>query len=694
MSDSEKPVGYFSTFSILDPNGSTFEGLAKTQRRNRRVFVCIPCHRRKLKCDKRQPCSRCVQTGAAAECVYQPLPSESSQKTPPVDAPEDVSLSGSETTACVRPTTRSFYRATDKRARVSGTSHWASIASEFEEASPFIFGTDPQWEPRYRQVKGLKYLFDPVTGVTGVNFPFSSVCPFSRTKRQVLESLPPRQLVELLVECYFRTFEVTHRLLHPAQFWEELHLFWENPDAAAEGWLAQLCMMLALGCQAAPAHMFRGTGRTAQEWTDLLLDSAQFCFALSPYFMSPDLTTVRTLCMTVSARLVEIVKGSEMNQLVFLMGFLSRMAMTMQLHRTTMLFQEMPLFEAEMRKRIWVTIQLLELDVAMRTGTSYIYREQDADVPLNLDDTCLHRSERGDWVVDTLWETPQEFTDSSFQVRLAEALPLLIEVITTINSPTQSALDHERVLIWDAHLQHHLKTAESALSSGGVNRRDKTENANLQLQFFSVLVHRALLAIHHAYAHAPQADRSRSSAVTIIKSSLAILKIQQVWNTSIPGRTRSSSPLTHSAGDAIKPNDWLLDLCHDDFGTAMLYIILALRLQDFDGPSGGGIDHIPTREVAYAIQHRSLTFLRDRACRSVAHFKEFMGLSILAGCLQCLRTGDPMLPTMMAVADQVEQTILAGKQSMIWTGQNILMQTGITTDPLLVLDSEVLSTFA
>ena len=26
MSDSEKPAGYFSTFSILDPNGSTFEG--------------------------------------------------------------------------------------------------------------------------------------------------------------------------------------------------------------------------------------------------------------------------------------------------------------------------------------------------------------------------------------------------------------------------------------------------------------------------------------------------------------------------------------------------------------------------------------------------------------------------------------------------------------------------------------------
>ncbi len=127
--DTEKPVGYFSTFSILDPNGSTYEGLAKTQRRNRRVFVCIPCHRRKLKCDKRQPCSRCIQTGSADDCVYQPLPSES-KKTPPTEPSEDMSLSGSDTSPTVRTPAAAFYRANDKRASVSGTSHWASIASE------------------------------------------------------------------------------------------------------------------------------------------------------------------------------------------------------------------------------------------------------------------------------------------------------------------------------------------------------------------------------------------------------------------------------------------------------------------------------------------------------------------------------------------------------------------------------------
>ena len=177
MSDSEKPAGYFSTFSILDPNGNAYEGIAKTQKRNRRVFVCLystslprsphptppvacssllprirspeslstnftdthsharQCHRRKLRCDKRQPCSRCVQAGSPEDCTYQSLPSES-KKTPSVEPSEDLclslsdSFSSSEILSSVPIATKPFHRANDGRARISGTTHWSTIASE------------------------------------------------------------------------------------------------------------------------------------------------------------------------------------------------------------------------------------------------------------------------------------------------------------------------------------------------------------------------------------------------------------------------------------------------------------------------------------------------------------------------------------------------------------------------------------
>ncbi len=183
MSDSEKPAGYFSTFSILDPNGNAYEGIAKTQKRNRRVFVCLystslrsftpspcphpfppetcfsllsrirpsenlsdanftntrshprQCHRRKLRCDKRQPCSRCVQAGSPEDCTYQSLPSES-KKTPSVEPSEDLcfslsdSLSSSEIPPSVPIAIKPFHRANDGRARISGTTHWSTVASE------------------------------------------------------------------------------------------------------------------------------------------------------------------------------------------------------------------------------------------------------------------------------------------------------------------------------------------------------------------------------------------------------------------------------------------------------------------------------------------------------------------------------------------------------------------------------------
>lgn len=129
MPSIQKPAGYFTTFSILDPNG-THEGSPRTQKRNRRVFVCVPCHRRKLKCDKGQPCSRCTQSGSMDECVYQPLPNSTTVKRESVTPEPNGQSPLSKRSPRVRDQTRSSYRVRDGKARVSGSTHWAKIACE------------------------------------------------------------------------------------------------------------------------------------------------------------------------------------------------------------------------------------------------------------------------------------------------------------------------------------------------------------------------------------------------------------------------------------------------------------------------------------------------------------------------------------------------------------------------------------
>lgn len=120
-----QPAGFFSTFSVLDINGNTREGPARIQKRNRRVFVCIPCHQRKLKCDKGRPCSRCARAGSADECLYQPLTSSrKSRQGSAGSAPEHedypkLGSGSSPGSPC-----------SEGRIRLNGITHWKNIASE------------------------------------------------------------------------------------------------------------------------------------------------------------------------------------------------------------------------------------------------------------------------------------------------------------------------------------------------------------------------------------------------------------------------------------------------------------------------------------------------------------------------------------------------------------------------------------
>lgn len=545
-------------------------------------------------------------------------------------------------------------------------------------------GSDPHWEVRYQRIMGHEAL---LPSLPGSNFPFGTIFTFSQSRVQILESLPPPQVVTGLVQTYFDTFESTHRLLHRLEFAEELNTLWINNNQLSEAWLAQLCMVLALGCQAAPSPVLASTGHSPDDWTDIFLDAAQFFFSQSQYFTAPTLTTLRTLCLAAMARMMEIDKGAELKQLVYLMGLVTRMAMTMNLHRASSLFPDITPFEAEMRKRIWVTVQLLDLDAAMRTGTSFLHREQDADTPLDINDTDFHRSEHG-WVVNSRWATPAGLTDSTYQVKLAELIPVLTDVISFVNSPTAAVLDNERLRSWDSRLKQKLQEAEAILAR---QTQSLERTVSPQVHFLRVLVHRTLLALHSYYIRTVRTGQVRDSTLAAMISALALLRTQHAWHsppsraTSAAGvQTRASSstaPVMYQPLEQAPPLNWLSDMCHDDFEVAMFHLILVLRRGDLDAAKQG---NLPTRARASVILRQSLEFKRARACRSISHFREFVRLSISVRCLASFEAGEPMLSGLMEIADQIEQTAIQGsRQGLLWAqGSNPLFagQAGIPPD--------------
>ncbi len=91
-----------------------------------------------------------------------------------------------------------------------------------------------------------------------------------------------------------------------------------------------------------------------------------------------------------------------------------------------------------------------------------------------------------------------------------------------------------------------------------------------------------------------------------------------------PQRGCDSSLVASAAAAAA---GWLVDLYHDDFGTAIIYDALAFRRRDFEDGGSDPADEFSPPRLACAAIEQAMFFLRDRACRSLSHFNEFLGLS-------------------------------------------------------------------
>ncbi|KAK1754100.1 hypothetical protein QBC47DRAFT_35165 [Echria macrotheca] len=403
-------------------------------------------------------------------------------------------------------------------------------------------------------------------------------------------------------------------------------------------------MVLALGCQAAPDSFLASTGQSVDDWTDLFLNAAQFFLGQSPYLISTALTTFRTLCLSIMALMMEIVKGSELTHVVRLIGLLTHSARTLQLHRKTALLPNLSTSEAEIRRRIWVTVQLLDVDLALRSGTSFLHQDHDAEMPLAVDDPDF------------------SLPDSTYQIKLAELLPTLAEIIKTVNSPTNSAVPYDMVCAWDKQLRQQLQDAEVALSMPPDGKNENSDKVRLQVNFLAMLVHRTLIALHQNYIS------EIGLSIAILHSSLKVLQVHQAWHTlaadGAGDQTRTvSSQTLFNALEPVGPAGvssfssslptWLVDLCHDHFTAAMFNVILALRRVDFEAVGkyqassmdDSGSSDVASRPATWTVLRQNLELKHVRACRSAAHFREFFALAVAVGCLESIDAGEPMLPT-------------------------------------------------
>jgi hypothetical protein len=250
-----------------------------------------------------------------------------------------------------------------------------------------------------------------------------------RPSRMILSSefslvLPSQEVATRMVNLYFQSFESAHRILHEPSFWTEYQNFWNFPDNVTTE--TRLKILLVVGIGSSLDH---------QDGPDTKLRSMihQWIYAAQIWLSGPlekdrlDIPGLQIYCLTILAREIFSVGGD----LVWMsMGSLIHRAMQMGLHRDPKHFPEMPVLQAELRRRLWATVLEMvaqsSLDTAMPPRIAL--DEFDTEPPSNVNDDEIDESSA------SIRPHPREtYTSTSMQLILLESLPTRLRILRLLN---------------------------------------------------------------------------------------------------------------------------------------------------------------------------------------------------------------------------------------------------------------------
>ncbi|QDS72419.1 hypothetical protein FKW77_009096 [Venturia effusa] len=570
----------------------------RPKKRQRKVLSCDACHRQKVKCDRKSPCSRCVAGNRADQCVYEggSEPLATANKAPLV-VMQQPSPAASDRTVSAQPTRRPVGTSWRKgRARFSGMTHWAQLAFQFEEAAPFMRGNE--LASLMNKMKQLKKFYPPKRLRS---FPFGDAGGNSvLSTHPRLSFLPPKPLAEQLVENYLKTYEAIHPLLDIPSFRDEFSRLWTQPESVTDAWLVQVYLMLALSCYSAHDVSFAGVTGGHAGLSERCVDGAEAALMARGLFVAkPDLTILRAFCMLLIAKRIDIITLDDLGTQWTFLGFVQRVAMSIYLHIGTVSFPTMPEAEATARSKIWNTIMILDAHVSLDSGMPMMVRPEDY-TPSSL-------------LAPEAVASPDPRVDSSdcsqpkdpFQSMLAEAMPTITCILNKVNSPSPT-LDPVQLLACGRTIRQLLQKAQSCLSFP-------------QNQLFEVLLLRCSIAIHQPRPLEGGSGEDPSPALlrTLNQNSLALLQTQ---------RTLWEQP----------SHRWLADLFHRDFGIAGLVLGVALRKHTFNEKL---VDPQFSRPAAWLAFKGVHAMVKENVLRSRHYFKVFRSFSVLIGILEALETG-------------------------------------------------------
>ncbi|KAL2412512.1 hypothetical protein ABEF91_000070 [Exophiala dermatitidis] len=561
---------------------------------------------------------------------------------------------------------------------------------QFEELAPFMFGKDKDKHPGFefdqlsQKLRALKRFY-PIRA--NRNYPFRSLSTTELwTKEHVRSIVPHLDVADRYIQNYLDTFEKTHRMLHVPSLREEINLFWRTPTALGYEWLSQFLMMLALGCP-------RSERLAHPQMVNLFLEGVEACLMQTQFLAKPTLTSIRVMVMMTLAKQIDMVAFDDSGGVWAYLGLVVRLAMSMGLHRHSRWFVSMSPFEAEMRKRVWVTLVFMDLQNSLEAGQSPLLHPddyetlcptgfQDEDMPAPLEDENTPRPESEARVHHGIVadkSTFQTFLDSSLQSILRIIRLVHHHRHQSLNEPDDTIYAH--VVDADVQIQEMRQTASRLYPShwrtgtltrvaacnddddgnhnqfSGKNKNEKKFlTTDLQGILLEIYFCRLRLALHQPYfmamagsdslAQGPEASatptkryRYPESCRSVLESALSILVLQRTLYDETQIQTQTQTQIQTAVTDSAPVPDgsisieWFAELFKGDFFVAALFVAIGIRRGGFgvDLNQHSPDSHGPTDEIDIASRTLDACWhiWASKVGISVHHFKAHLVLGIV-----------------------------------------------------------------
>ncbi|KAH6663971.1 hypothetical protein F5X68DRAFT_251178 [Plectosphaerella plurivora] len=494
------------------------------RRRRRPALSCFECRRRKIRCDRANPCGHC--TLVKLKCEFPeyhgpPRPDRSDTSTsenavPSVtEIPEDASATSAppQKDVTAAPVQQSLRHAPP----VQPPGHpplvdrgVMKVVMDKGRVSSYRLGIASAGAETFNDISRLSELLQQSKMLSRE---IKAGLAIGYEEDELL--LQPRDTCNTMVRLYFDAFESTHRVLHAGTFWSEYERFWTPGESVSPDQRLRVLLVVALGSSIF-AHP---DGPTRVRWYRLAnhwLRSAESWLAGPLKGARRSLGGIQIHCLVFLAR--GVFSSHDGDSWVASGSFVHE-AMRAGLHRDPKHLPNLSYLETEVRRRLWATILELvaqaSLDTAMPPRISV--DEYDTEPPSNINDSDLDRS--------TTHVEPQPlettYTDTSLQIVLLESLPTRLTILQKVFG-LKADPPYDEVLSLSSEMISACRHGSTYLV-----RHESPSNAGMMAfrrNLLDFLVRRFLLALHCPYATmAPENPVYEGSVKISLDAAMSIL---------------------------------------------------------------------------------------------------------------------------------------------------------------------------